>query len=233
MESALAHRGNRQEQSQYNTTEGSEEHLEVAGQAERERVRGDPEQGDGLLENEIPLHLPVHLLDEPAHLDGTQKTDCLAVVGGDVHVANLVERHEDGREGGVHHHADEEGTHQFQPGKATFHGLADAAKAGSFLHKGRYADFENAHGQRNPHAEEAPDDEFREEAEALVIILSRLHTLAQHLAERGQDAKLQEGHPQRIISRKRAKCVIHRFADKKRKQHHNHYGKHKEIDFFH
>ena len=191
----LFFRGDGEEQSEDDAAEGGEEDLEILRQTEGECVGGDPEHGDGLLEDEAPLHTPVHLADVAFDIDGLEEGGEGAAVLADVHVGDLVDGHEDGREGGVHHHADAEGAEEFQPRHWAGHGCGNAGEGRVALHEGRDAETEDAHRERNPHAQKSPDDKFRGEAKAFVVVFAGFHAAAQHLPEGGQNAELQEGHP--------------------------------------
>lgn len=179
---------------------------------------GNPEQRDGLLEDEAPLHTPVHLADVAFNRDGLEEGRERAAMLRDVHVGDLVHGHEDGCERGVHHRADAEGTEQLHPRHRTGHGGGDAAEGHVAFHKGGDAETEDAHRQGNPHAEKSPNDEFRGEAEAFVIVFAGFHAAAEHLAEGGQDAEFQEGHPERETLVGRAVSVIHAVEQKERQQ---------------
>ena len=197
-----------QEQSEDDAAEGGEEDLEILRQAEGECVGGYPEHGDGLLEDEAPLHAPVHLADVAFDIDGLEEGGEGAAVLADVHVGDFVDGHEDGREGGVHHGAHAESTEQFHPRHRAGHGRGDAAEGCVTLHERRNAETEDVHRQGNPHAEEAPNDKFRGNTETFVVVLTGFHPTAQHLAEGGQDTEFQKCHPQRKALISCTICVI-------------------------
>ena len=155
----------------------------------------NPEHRDGLLEDEAPLHTPVHFADVTFHINGLEERGEGAAVLADVHVGDLVHGHEDGREGGVHHHADAEGAEEFQPRHRACHGGGNTAEGCITLHERRDAETENTHRQGNPHTQKSPNDKFRSNAETFMVIFARSHTASQHLPKRSQYAEFQKGHP--------------------------------------
>ena len=190
-------RGNREEESEDNSAEGGEEHLEILRQAEGERVGGNPEHRDGFLEDETPLHAPVHLADVAFHGNRLEQGRERAAVLADVHVGDFVDSHEDGRERSIHHHADAEGAEELQPRHRSGHGGGNAVEGHVAFHESRDAEAEDVHRQGNPHTQQPPDHKLRGKTKAFVVVFSRPDATTEHLAESGQNAEFEEGHPQR------------------------------------
>lgn len=222
----LFHGGDGQEKTEDDTTEGGKEDLEILRQTECERVCGNPEQRNGLFEDESPLHAPVHLANVTLNGNRFEKGGKRPAVFVDMHVGDLMYGHEDGCESGIHHHADTESAQEFEPRHRGGHCCRNTAESRISFHKSRHPETEHIHGQGNPHTKKPPNHKFGRQAEALVIVLSCFHTATKHFSEGGQDAEFQKGHPERKTLVGGTICVIYAVKQEKWQQKQDYDGNH-------
>ncbi len=189
----LLPRSNGEDDSQEDAEEGGAEDALFARKQEGDGVGRKPEERDGLLEHEFPLHFPVQVLDNLTHLNRTDETSQRTAIAQNMRVGHLVQGHEDRTEGGVHHHRYGECQQHLLPRQRS------GKYAGRIVHteiggKGRYSIREDHESKVNPHAEESPHEGVRQDAEPLEIIFTCADAQSQQLAHRGKHGKLQKTH---------------------------------------
>ena len=163
----------RQQHAESYSQQGSEKDAGFAGQEERDGMRRYPEEGDGFLEDEIPLRGPVQVRD--------------------MRIGDFVERHEDRGEDAVHPDGDEESDKDLRRGKRPGHECSCPLQPDVF-ERDRHAVREDNHRQVDPHTEDAPHHGTRPDAESLPIIDTGADAQPQELAQRREDGKFQETH---------------------------------------
>ena len=101
--------------------QGGEEDAGFTGQKERDGMRRYPEEGDGFLEDEIPLRGPVQVRHDVCHGYRRCQRPERTATRQDMRIGDFMERHEDRSEDAVHPDGDEKGDEDFRWGKRSGH----------------------------------------------------------------------------------------------------------------
>ena len=196
--------GKCENESQCHAEQGGEEYLESGRQDKGDGVHREPEEGDGLLDDQVPLDVPVDLLaHDLAHLHGTEEAADCATVVSDMDVGAFVEGHHDGSEDTVHQHADGEGYAKLAPCElcrlecgGVYGGVTAVAGEGVShgTEEGRDAGLEDDHRHGYGHAQEAPDYHAGKDAETRLVVGTLADAQGQAFTEGGENGELEEGH---------------------------------------
>ena len=225
-------------QSQRHAEQCGEKHLQVGRQYEGDGMGGEPEERYRLLEHEAPLHAPVYALRHDfLHRQRLQQASQPPAVVGDMYVGAFMERHHHRSEDGVHQHADGEGHAHLAPREAAAEEdgreRARVAAADS-LKKHRHAGLEDNHRHGDADAQHAPHQHTRQHAEALLHIAALAYAQRYHLAQRGEDGKLEEGHDERMALGGTVEPIEKaRGRDEKRCQHYTDTHNQNQVGFLH
>ncbi len=201
--------GHGHDDTQCHTEESGKEHLHIAGQKEGDGVGREPEKRNGLLEDEVPLRIPIEMSDNVTHIQLVEQTAHRAAMREDVRIGDFVQRHHDGGEDTVHRHTDAKGNTYLAPaevaGKDGLHrtnhlGTVGDKTAYGTQHKGN-ATLEDNHRHVDAHAEETPHYHTRQHAEAGLAVAAFAKAQAYHLAHRAEDGELEEAHNKGIVAR--------------------------------
>ena len=183
----------RQQHAESYSQQGGEKDAGFAGQEERDGMRRYPEEGDGFLEDKVPLRGPVQVRHDVCHGNRRRQRPERTAACQDMCIGDFVERHEDRSEDAVHPHRDEEGDKDLRRGKRPGHERSRPLQPDVF-ERDRHAVREDYHRQVDPHTEDAPHHGARPDAKSLPIIDTGADAQPQELAQRREDGKFQETH---------------------------------------
>ncbi len=156
-------------------------------------MRRYPKEGDGFLEDKVPLRGPVQVRHDVRHGNRRCQRPERTAACQDMCIGDFVERHEDRGEDAVHPHRDEEGDEDFCWGKRSSHERSRPLQPDVF-ERDWHAVREDNHRQVNPHAKDAPHHGARPDAKSLPVIYAGADAQPQELAQRRQDGEFQETH---------------------------------------
>ena len=173
--------------------QGGKEDAGFAGQEERNGMRRYPKEGDGFLEDKVPLRGPVQVRHDVCHGYRRCQRPERTAARQDMCIGDFVERHEDRGEDAVHPDGDEESDKNLRWGKRSGHERSRPLQPDVFKCN-RHAVREDYHRQVDPHTENAPHHGARPDAKSLPVIYAGADAQPQELAQRREDGEFQETH---------------------------------------